>query len=262
MKSAMKRLYLLAVAAALSSACTVKEERSGCPCLLNLDFDEVIEAGRYEEAVATVGPSPDLLIEQELLEMEPYRGVGYEVSVPRRMILTSVVCGCEENLFSSTSVRVDTSPVMAFAGSVECADDREQILVKLHKQFCNITLVLEGFHSAEEFPYEIRITAPTNSLSLYDLKPCGGPFSATVKGDLNVNVPRQDPKATITVGLYEDGGEPLFESDISAKLAALGYDWTAVNLADAVVVIDYSHLDCSVEILPWEENGQYRQIDI
>lgn len=262
MFTAMKRMYLMAVAAALSCACSVKEERSECPCLLNLVFDEVIDSGRFDEAVATVGPSPEVLIGQELVEMEECRESGYEVSVPRRTMMTSVVCGCGEDLFNAVSVRAGTSGVMAFSGEVECRDDRVDVLVDLHKQYCCLTLVLEGYRSADELPFEIRMSAPTDGIGLYDLKPCGGPFSATVSGYLTVNVPRQDPGAVITLGLYDGDGNLIFESDISEKLRKVGYDWTDTDLADAVVVLDYARLECDIEILPWDDNGQYRQIDI
>ena len=259
---AMKRLFYMVAAAVLSCACTVKEERSGCPCLLNLVFDEVIDSGRFDEAVATVGPSPEIMIDQEVVAMEECLESGYEVSVPRRTMKTSVVCGCGEDLFNAVYVRAGSSEVMAFSGEVECRDDREDVLVDLHKQYCCLTLILEGFSVDDELPFEIRLSAPTDGIGLYDLKPCGAPFSVTVSGELTVNVPRQDPGAVITLGLYDRDGELIFESDISEKLRKVGYDWTATDLADAVVVLDYARLDCNIEVLPWDDNGQYRQIDI
>lgn len=258
----MRTLYLTAVVAVFLSSCTVKEERSGCPCLLNLDLDEVIDDGRYAEAVTTVGPSPEGMHDRKLLDIIPYKGVGYEVSVPRKAINTSVVCGVEPEFFSSSSVVVGTAPVMAFASLVPCKGDRECVVVRLHKQYCRVTLQPEGLQSASEYPFRVRLDAPTESLDLYGLEPCGNPFTAMFQDDLTVNVPRQAVDASLTLDMLGDDSKPVFSIDLSAKLAAAGYDWTEEDLADISVKLDYSRMTCSVVILPWEENSEYMQIDI
>lgn len=258
----MKRLYLTAAAAILSFSCTVKEERTDCPCLLTLDFDEVIDDGRYHEAVTTVGTSPDKTLEQELVLMAPYKDVGYEISVPRRMVNTSVVCGCGADRVSGESVIVGTLPVMAFALAVHCSGDKETVGVRLHKQSAVVKLQPEGFDATEEYPFEVRLNAATSALTLYDLKPCGEPFSAMFGEDLSVSIPRQAPDAVLSLDMLADGDEPVFSVDLAAKLSAAGYDWTAEDLADIVVNIDFARMACSISVLPWEDNGEYGEIDI
>lgn len=258
----MRRLFLTVAAAAILSSCTVKEERSDCPCLLNFDLDEVIESGTYAEAVTTLGPSSEGVRERELLEISPYKGIGYEVSVPRKLINTSVVCGVGPELFSGESVNAGTSPVMAFARAVHCREDREIVVVRLHKQYCRVTLQPEGFGSAEEYPFKVRLNASTGSLGLYGLEPCGEPFSAMFQDNLTINVPRQAEGAKLTVDMFGEEPEPVFTVDLSAKLEAAGYDWTEEDLADVSVRIDFARMTCSVVVLPWEENSEYMQIDI
>lgn len=258
----MRLSFLTAAAAAILSSCTVKEERTGCPCLLNLDLDQVIETGNYEEAVTTLVPTPEGVRERELIELSPYMGIGYEVSVPRKVINTSVVCGVGQEFFSESSVNAGTAPVMAFAEAVRCREDRETVEVMLHKQYCRVTLLPEGFDSASEYPFRVRLDASTGALDLCSLEPCGEPFSAMFGDDLTINVPRQADGAPLILDMLADGPEPVFSVDLSAKLAAAGYDWSAEDLADVSVKVDFARMTCSVAVLPWDENSEYMQIDI
>lgn len=252
------------VAVLLLACCSVKEERSGCPCLLNLDLDEVIAEGRFSEAVATVGPSSERPVGQETIEVEPYRGVGYEITVPRRSMMTSVVCGNAPSSVIGSCVDAGTSPVMAFAEKVnlDSETERAQVLVRLHKQYCRMTLVLEGYSAGADFPFVIDLKAQTRSIDLYGLEPCGDPLEETLPENLVINIPRQNPSAPLSLVLKDLTGEVQYEMDLGAKLAAAGYDWTDEDLSDVSVTLDYSHLQCSVTVLDWEDDSQYRQIDI
>lgn len=258
----MKRLFLTVAAAALLSSCSVKEERSGCPCLLKLDFDEVIDNGRYEEAMTTLSPSLKSAGERTPLRIGSYKGIGYEVGVPRRLISVSAVCGAGQELFDGDAVMAGDVPVMAFAASADCRSDTETVRVRLHKQYCRVTVQPEGFASSSEYPFRVRINASTGALDIFDLSPCGSPWTGMLDDDLTVDVPRQRPDALLTLDMLSDSSETVFSIDLSAKLEAAGYDWTDEDLADISVKVDFVRMTCSVAVLPWDESSEYRQIDI
>lgn len=247
-------------------SCSVKEVRDGCPCLLRLDLDEVVEGGVFTRAVTTMGPCTDRPIGQEMINVPVYEGIGYERSVPRRLVRASVVCGFKNSVFRSDTLRVGNDmpadPIMAFAVSRECAGETELVHVSLHKQFCRMTFDIEGEDDLSSYPFALRVRAACNGLNLYDLQPVDGEFSAIAQenpdGKLSLIVPRQKDNELSLELLDEDSlsrGEEVvvWTMDIGRKLASSGYDWNDPDLDDVTVRIDLSHVTFSLGVVPWDE---------
>lgn len=256
-------------------SCSVKETRSGCPCSLVLDLDEVIESGTYVEAVASVDPVglPDP--GREKIDIPSYLGTGYERTVPKNLVLTSVVCGFKNNLFEGDAVRVrndcQADPIMAFALAKECREDRELVHVALHKQYCRIYFTFEEDAAADGYPFILRVRAACNGFRLYDLSPVEGRFEAVAcendKGILSLDVPRQNGALLILELLdsesYGQGVEEVVcEVDLGERLRSMGYDWNAEDLDDASVRIDCSLVEIELGVLPWENEYGYSDWEI
>ena len=271
----MKRFKYVAVALLAFSSCTIKEPRAGCPCLLKLDLDEVIASGRYSKAVATLGPCSDKRIGQEMIEVAPYAGTGYEKTVPRQLVRTSVVCGFNNSIFHSDTLwvneNVQADPIWAFALEKECTEEVETVHVSLHKQFCRMNFVAAGESDLRDYPYVLRVKAGCCGIKLYDLQPVEGTFSAVVREDaagrLTLDVPRQKENALLLEMLdrtaFEKGGtEVLYTLDLGQKLEQTGYEWAAEDLDDVTVKIDYARASFSVEVLPWDDDYGYSEVEI
>lgn len=271
----MKTFRYFAAALLALGSCTVKEPRDGCPCLLKLDLDEVIASGRYDKAVATLGPCSGASIGQEMIDVAPYAGTGYEKTVPRSLVRTSLVCGFKNSIFRSDTIRVNPNlpadPIWAFALEKECTEEVETVHVSLHKQYCRMNFVAAGEADMQGYPYVLRVRAGCSGMRLYDLQPVEGDFSAVVREDsvgrLSLDVPRQKENELLLEMLdrtaFEKGNiEVVYRLDLGRKLAQTGYEWAAVDLDDVTVKIDYARASFSVEVLPWNDDYRYSELEI
>ena len=263
----MNRAVIAAAAVCLLLPGCVKEDRTGCPCYLTLNFDGVIANDGYVEAVTTLTPCSDRKQEQEKIDIWDYEGVGYEKKVVKDLVRASVVCGFKNGSFREDSYIVPKSvqcdPIMAFAFTKRCEGERENAVVELHKQFCRIHFKFVGLESRSEYPYELRVRADCCGLSLYDLQPVEGEYTAiaveTNSGDLSVVLPRQKVSA-VSLDLLDTDAEVAQTVDLGARMEAMAYDWTKADLDDIVVEIDYALANVETEIIPWDTT--YETIDI
>lgn len=265
----MKRLVsTILVPLFLCTSC-VKEERGDCPCYLTLDFDEVIREGLYEEAVATLGPCSDKMLEQRRISLEDYEGTGYEIKVPRDLIQASVVCGFKNVNFSgaeaSVPINEQADPIMAFGLERVFDNERETVNVVLHKQFCRIHFTISGLETRTEFPYELCIKALCNGLKLHDLSPVEGAFCAMALEDesknLSVLVPRQK-RNVMSMEFIDKIDGHVQTVNIGEKLEQMGYDWTKADLDDVSINVDFVQMSVQVAIVPWVYDYGYETIEI
>ena len=249
----------------LVCSCSIKEDRTPCPCYLVLDLDPLIEAGDYRESLVSV--SSDMLISQEKIELAPYEDIGYEVKVPRRTIRMSVAAGVQSASWHGDTLRceenAEADALYAWSHAQVCDDDMVYLSPKLHKQYCLVGFNILGYDDGE-YEYALRLRADCNALRLYDLKPVEGNYSATVRlsnsGSYSVRVPRQaDNRLRLDIlmpdrrGVYGDD-DLVSTFDIGAEMAALGYDWTKEDLDDVVVTVDMVQANISVEIHEWNRS--------
>lgn len=263
----MRRAVFAAVAACFLWNGCVKEERSACPCYLTFNLDRVIGEGGFDEAVATLGPCSDRALEQERIALWEYEGTGYEKKVLKDVVRASMVCGFKNGIFRNDCYLVPKSlqsdPIMAYALSMRCMGEREEVNVELHKQYCRIHFSFAGVEARAEFPYELRVRADCNGFNLYDLSPVEGEYTAmaleTNSGDLSVVLPRQKSNE-LALDLLDFKAELAYVVDLGSMLEKRGYDWTKTDLDDVEVEIDYAMTEFIVEIIPWER--KYEKIDI
>lgn len=265
----MKRRVFTILASLLLCASCVKEERGECPCYLILDFDELIGQGAYSEAVATLSPSTDKVLDQRKICIGEYEGRGYEIKVPKDLVRTSVICGFKNGNFTEDMVVVpyneQSDPVMAFCAERSFKDERDTVQVTLHKQFCNVGFKISGLDTRTEFPYELRVSAECSGLRLHDLSPVPGGFSAMAVEDetrnLSIRVPRQR-RNVMSMEMLDRKDGHVHTVNLGEMLDDLNYDWTKADLDDITLVVDFVQMSVRVVLVPWDKNYDYETIDI
>jgi len=262
----MRHPVLTAIAVFLLAGC-VKEERTGCPCYLTLNLDEVIADREFSEAVATLTPCVNGNTGRDLLALHEYEKVGYEKKVRKDLVNISVICGHRNGVFEDDCIlfaeNTQSDPIMAYAESKLCDAETAEADVRLHKQYCRMQFKPEGLEEGEEYPYRLRVRAECNGLKLYDLMPVEGVFSAEavsgIVGEMSVDIPRQK-RNSMKLDIVGPAGDVVHTVNLGAALSNAGYDWRKEDLDDVIVRIDYAKAEFEIGIIPWET--YYETVDI
>ena len=209
-------MFAAALAAALCQGCSIKEDRSLCPCSLVLDFSgtdlsAADMAGLYIRAddgflYYDDDVSPDILYEDSGDGLR----MTYEVRVPKTSVMISGILGAGRMFTPETGL-----------------------------------LIPLGYECPEIFMHYSEVDASGERLEEI-------PDSS---GSGTVCVPRQADNGLVLRILDED--KILREFALGEYIAESGYDWSAENLDDVEISIDYAHSFISIEVDDWTGSFEY-----
>lgn len=244
----------LAVLSLLSMACSVKEDRSGCACLLVLDMSSCSGASDNIRIDLT---TLDEKIEQNFIpgQDSPF----YEFPVTKGVCSLSAFL-CPRELSSGTDRIIidpgeDCPEIYASSSSFEASGETALYKVVLHKQFAVVTIDLE------EPPWngascEITAKGGVKGILLSDLRPVEGEFICQVlpksSGARSFRLPRQTGSSAgaLMLELRRPGGSPqVFE--LGKYLSDAGYDWQEEDLEDINVKIRESEIVIEISGSDW-----------
>lgn len=253
-----RTLPIILFAASLLS-CTVKEDRDVCPCWLDIDLSG---CGRFTDMVSLKGWSSGNGVLGENVYRADYEQL-YEAEVPRGQISYCASSELKTSLQSGMSVIIpegeQSDRLYAYRADVITLGETAFDKVRLHKQFAAVTMKFED----ESSDYHIVIRSGWNGMDLTTLKPTKGAFTFTPEPNKEriwyFRLPRQgDASIQMDVTTVKTGRTETF--DLGGLIARTGYDWTAEDLDDIYIGIDYATADIKVTILPWKEGTSYNEI--
>lgn len=264
----IKRLSICCVPLLLwgISACSVKEDRGVCPVYININFDDVIARGQYDRSLVNV--ESRIPVCQEDIRLRDYEVDGYEVAARRGPVRMSAAFDYDSYSWHGDTIRVkegaESSPLFVWSERALCEDDLYFTAVTPYKQYCKMNIIIVGLLPGQDFLYDLRLKANCNGLALYDIDPVEGNYTvvATHKNasGYELCIPRQRENRLI-LELLEPRSTHIYEEDdligildVGADMEAMGYDWEKVNLDDVNVVVDFSRMSASIEVVPWNEN--------
>ena len=248
-------------------SCSVLEDRSGCPCRL------LIHISRPENAAV---PEDSLSLLLSALSWQECRSLALppadllEVTVPKQKekmsLLAAVSRGVPGNLSASGfEIPLGTDcPTGLLLGACSVDTDREEASCRLdlHKQVCRLSIHLKS--GEDHFPFYVRVFSDVSGYT---------PSGALLKGDFSFDLPPFDEDGYAVVGLPRqapDGGalrmEILFSDEIlrtfalGAIMARGGYDWTAPDLADADMELDYARTLLTLRTGTWSETVEIEKV--
>lgn len=257
----LREIVLIVCFAMLAVACSVKEERIGCPCYLAIHTEDFYAAGMNKATVRVSTESS--LVSRNGIELGLFTDDPYYVEVPRGMIYVSTAGGFGVNSYLDGDILrirdgMMSDPLMAFIGEIACPGDNAEIKPVPHKQFCRVTIMVRGKQQGEEYPFRYRVNFPCNAMDISTLRPVPGSGSFVVEENYQSSMEfmllRQNGMDIIMDVLpkeTEDGEERISSINLSGLLARHDYDWTKPDLDDVVLTIDYSHAAVSIDIVPW-----------
>ena len=261
----MSRRHLcIALLLTCLQACSVKEDRSNCACRLTVDLSSCAGAS---EMIRLRVCTQDQVIERDFIpgEDSPY----YEIPVSKGSCsLEAFLCpqGLQAGSGGISVAPGDGCPeIYAFASAFDASGETAGQKVTLHKQFANVTLLLED--SPWDSP-ECRFTvkAPSSGISLPDLGVLEGGFRYEIPyggpGERSFRLPRQleSQAGGIVLELASPDGRTQ-TVELGRMLLEAGFDWNAEDLGDAVLSIRGGEFNIEITGSDWE-NQEIHTIEI
>ncbi|MCD8313102.1 MAG: hypothetical protein LUC24_02985 [Bacteroidales bacterium] len=261
----MKRLRLSSVVLlgflviGLHTGCSIKEDRSACPCALILDFSAV-DRDRADSLSLGVMSAGGFLY-QDIVRSISY-GRPYRVNVPKGgeiWIDAYSFDSDREALFDELSADGSSlaipygnecPEVNAFSLHTVLMDETVTVPVTLHKNYCRLAITLAS-SSGKKVPLQISILG---GICGYDRDglPAEGDFLYEPESDEGIfyaKIPRQTD-GSLRLDLADDE-EVLREFAIGEYIIESGYDWEAEDLNDVEILIDFAKTHITVNVNGW-----------
>jgi hypothetical protein len=254
----MKPLEVLYATCCLLScaACSVKEDRGVCPCRLMLDFSEndTVSVRSAELLLSASGgfSVADTLQCAEFAE-------EYQVMVPRGNVNVLAWYGGGECEVGESGLRIpygeDCPEVYMCFFNVQVQGEVFRRTVRMKKNHCKATLYVQ---SEEDFPYRLVVRGDVGGYD-HDGAPSEGEFMCelVLSDDMVgwVSLPRQR-NDSLCLEVWE-GDEVLKIFTLGRYISAVGYDWSAEDLEDITLSLDYAHNIIGISIGEWDEEHHF-----
>lgn len=241
------------------NACSVKEVRRDCPCALMLDFSGVDTA--IVQSVNVLAMSADGIVFNENVRSELFSET-YVRYVPKGLLQVSVWSGEDSVLTDDYLVQIpygkECPPIYLDSFVVEADAESFHRKVDLRKNHCHLTVEMPG---REHMPYYLTFRGGVDGY-LIGGRPSEGDFSCvaypSASGGTHVVLPRQVNNSLL---LEVDDDSPHMKTfAIGEYLDAGGYDWTAEDLADVTVILDYQVTSVTIAVSGWEKEHSYKVV--
>lgn len=252
----MSKRIAFMLAVLFAGACSVKEDREDCPCRLMLDFSAV-DTSLCRELNLLVTCREDIVLSDVVGAEEFMR--EYAAEVPHGELRVNVWSGdagrseMEKGIVIPYGCECPPLYMQSFVADTRGESCREKVC--LRKNHCRLTVMMEG---VETIPYSLTFKGNVDGYRL-DGKPSRGDFSCvaypTGSGDSRALLPRQlDASLQLDI---DDGTSVMKTFAIGEHIASSGYDWTAEDLDDLTIVLDYYITHIKVTVQGWDEEYDY-----
>ncbi len=242
----------------LQMSCSIKEDRSVCPCRLNLDFGS-IDTSLVREIELNLATTDGYLF-SEKLEKPDFNTKTY--LVPKSYL--SIMVLAESNDFFQPGIGLiipkgkECPPLYSYSKLVSTNEEIVDEVITLRKNFCNVFI---EFEDIENFNYDLTMRGNVIGYAL-DGKQLSGLFEVSVITQFNktysVRIPRQEDSSLLLI--IGDEGAHYKSFALGEYIVASGYDWTAPDLSDIVVHVDYARTQLTVSVQPWEKSEEIETI--
>lgn len=243
---------------AVCIGCSVKEDRSVCPCVVMLDLSRV-DPDRSDSLSLSL-LSADGFLHRCTIHCENY-GYVYEVPVPKGKIsanVYSVESGFpdftrmtgEDGASLSIPYGEECPAVNMFSSCLDASGETLAVPVVLHKNYCVLTVSMVADEGSD---FRLVIEGNVDGYGVNGGIHYGGfSFDPVLdeNGSCTVRIPRQSDGSLKL--LISDGDGVLREFAIGEYIIESGYDWSAPDLEDVSVMIDYAKTDVTFVVNDWE----------
>ena len=252
----MRKIVLLVLALVSVAACYVKEDRSDCPARLILDFKDV-DTADFKSLNLLVTHAGETVF-SDIVSADDF-AEDYVRDVPHGSLRV--------NVWASYGDRVDHEHGVVIPYGCECppiymhsfiADTEGELwreTVRLRKNHCRLTVMMDG---VEKIPYSLTFKGNVDGYRLDGL-PSSGDFSCVAypsgTSESQALLPRQTDSSLLME--VDDGTSVTKTFAIGEYISSSGYDWTAADLEDMTIVLDYYITFIKITIREWDREYVY-----
>ena len=227
----------------LLPSCSIKENRSACPCALTLEFS-ALPVRPVVLGVAGEGYSFTEVVHADTVIVLP---------VPKGELAVSAVGGALAE--GDGTIRIpageEAPPLYLFHADVSTGDEQLVLPVLLHKQFCTLELLFKAPPGYGP-PFEVAVEGFYGGWQP-DGSPAPGPFSRRLlpgsDGRAVLRLPRQGDDSLLMHIVFSDQVVRTFA--LGTYIAASGYDWSAPDLDDLTLHVDISVTSVTISTDLW-----------
>ena len=251
--------------AILLVSCTVKEDRTECPCFLTLDLAGVESASLMDAGVDSLVVT--ICADDGFYAKEAFRlrdnVQEYSAAVPKSMVNVLVACGAGNHCFDPYGVHIlegSECPVLYMFGETFVADAGDmRRTVSLHRNYCMLSVSMKTSFGARPRPYRIFLEGNVSGY-LMDGTPEEGVFncfsSPSSDGLCRLRIPRQlDGSLRLEIDFLDSGEVRTFP--VGEYILESGYDWDAADLKDISLEMDFSRSSLTFTISKWKKTLSY-----
>lgn len=237
-------------------SCSIKEDREACPCRLVLDLSENDTVSvRYAELMLSASGGFFLADTLDCSDFDE----EYQVSVPSGTVNVQAWYGGGGFVSADQGLRIpygnDCPEVYMSCFDMEAEGEEYKRSVWLKKNHCKATLYVK---SEESFSYRLVVRGNVCGYER-DGSPMEGEFmyELQLQEDLigYVTLPRQC-NDSLHLEVW-DGDSVLKVFTLGRYISAVGYDWTADNLDDLTLCLDYTHNFIGISIGEWDREHDF-----
>lgn len=244
----------------LAESCSVKEDRSDCPCMLTLDFSDVdydllLEAGLTEMGIIVASESGICVRKSVSLKEAPGECV---IAVPRSRVNLCAVCGGGGGFMDSSVIVGENEECPKYYvcfDSFEALSNAVTRKVILHRNHCFLKVRLKDSPALPSKRFYVTVEGDVCGFDIYG-EPVTGLFRAgsdeSSGGTCSVCLPRQRD-GSLSLQIHFPGSKDIRSFPIGDYILQSGYDWTAPDLEDIEVEVDFSLTGVSFAIDSWKK---------
>jgi len=257
----MKKLPVIIMFFLVASACSVKEDRTACPCWFSLDFTHV-DPAIADSVGVSLHDAGDFFF--EAIVPSSLYGFPYVVEATRSLISVCVV-SADDGLFRpgkglDIPLGEGCPALYMFTDQVDATYDSVVDTVYLHKNYCSLTIEMAGEGAEDSAPFQLGIKGRVSGYD-DDGTPRKGDFlvvdSVSDEGACVVNVPRQTDSSLSLQVISTKTGKIVREFALGEFISVSGYDWEALDLGDVDVYIDFALAHITLKVEDWQTRFVY-----
>lgn len=232
----MRKIIILGILGLVAlGSCSVKEDRSDCPCWLT-----VRASFPNEKVSAWYGTRPIF---------EDQDGQQVDRQVPRGIVDVVVSRG---NFIAREGHQMDE--LFASLTKVDTQCEEAEIAPSLNKQFARVSLAFEGSDDGR-VERMMLVQGNVKGTDKHTLQPLEGTFHCTpdepIEGGYEVRVPRQKDDS-LTLLQYDSDGKELDPIPLGYLIKKAGFDWTQENLGDVSILANMPEMTFQITVTDWE----------
>lgn len=248
--------------ALLVCSCSIKEDRTLCPCNLNLDYSLI----RGDDRLADSENSVMLLTVPHQLTSRLRIGdypQGQSVVIARKDSFLSCYLGYTPERISEGRLIIpegeDGDAFFSYHEQISIGPDTEEVFVtpRLCNEFTRVVVCFVDNDSASK-EYSLMAKSSTGGLDLSTGRPTEGKFTCNMPSidgkSFSFNMPRQKNRDIVIEVLSARDSGFLYDIKLCDELDRASYDWNAESLPPLVLInIERQNIIVDVKIIDWNE---------